>query len=381
MAELSASVVNQPRSGIREVMELAGTVENVIHLEVGEPLFKTPSHIVAAGCKALEDGYTKYTPNAGMQQLRSVIADAVSKDSERRFTADNVIVGIGGVEVINNAFRVFTEPGDEVLIPDPAWPNYVTMATISNVKAIGYPLRFENRFIPDFEELEKLVTDKTRLIVVNSPSNPLGVVFDEEIMKKFVDFANRHDLYLLSDEAYNKLTYGEKFVTPLSFDTEGRVIGAYTFSKTYAMTGWRVGYVVGSEKVIAQMIKLQEAYVSSVPGSMQMAAITAMTGPQDCVEVMRKEYDEHRRIAANILDEFGIEYYMPKGAFYMWIKAGCENSKEFAKKLVMEKHVAVAPGATFGDTGEGFIRISIASGKEDLEIGVRKLAEAISAFA
>lgn len=381
MAELSASVVNQPRSGIREVMELAGTVENVIHLEVGEPLFKTPDHIVTAGCKALEDGYTKYTPNAGMQQLRSVIAAAVSKDSGRQFTADNVIVGIGGVEVINNAFRVFTEPGDEILIPDPAWPNYVTMATISNVKAVGYPLRFENGFVPDFDEIEKLVTGKTRLIVVNSPSNPLGVVFSEEVIKKFVDFANRHDLYLLSDEAYNKLTYDAKFVTPLSFDTEGRVIGAYTFSKTYAMTGWRVGYVVGSEKVIAQMIKLQEAYVSSVPGAMQMAAVTAMTGSQECVEVMRNEYAEHRLIAAGILDEFGIEYYMPMGAFYMWIKAGCENSKEFAKNLVLEKHVAVAPGVTFGYTGEGFIRISIASSKEDLEIGVRRLAESIKSLA
>lgn len=381
MAELSSSVVNQARSGIREVMELAGTVSDVIHLEVGEPLFKTPDHIVRAGCSALENGYTKYTPNAGMQDLRSVIASVVSRDSGREFTADNVIVGIGGVEVINNAFRVFCEPGDEIMIPDPAWPNYVTMATIANVRAVGYPLRFENGFTPDFDELEKLVSEKTKLIVVNSPSNPLGVVFDETVMRRFVDFANRHDLYLLSDEAYNKLTYGVDHVTPLSFDTEGRVIGAYTFSKTYAMTGWRVGYVVGSENVITQMIKLQEAYVSSVPGSMQMAAITAMTGPQDCVEEMRQEYDAHRRIAADILDEFGIEYFMPTGAFYMWIKAGCQDTKEFAKKLVLEKHVAVAPGVTFGTTGEGFIRISLASSREDLNIGVRRLAESIRANA
>lgn len=377
MADLSVSVVNQARSGIREVMELAGTLENVIHLEVGEPLFKTPEHIVKAGCQALENGYTKYTPNAGIQKLREVIAATVSKDSGRDFTAENVIVGIGGVEVINNAFRVFCEPGDEILIPDPAWPNYVTMATISNVKAVGYPLLYENNFEPDFDAMEKLVNEKTKLIVVNSPSNPLGVVFGEEVMKKFVEFANKHDLYLLSDEAYNKLVYGVKHVTPLSFDTEGRVIGAYTFSKTYAMTGWRVGYIVGSEKVITQMIKLQEAYVSSVPGSMQMAAVTAMTGPQDCVEEMRTEYDEHRKIAAGILDEFGIDYFMPNGAFYMWIKAECCDSKEFAKKLVLEQKVAVAPGATFGKTGEGFIRISLASKKEDLEIGVRKLAEAI----
>ncbi len=380
MAELSVSVVNQARSGIREVMELAGTVPDVIHLEVGEPLFKTPDHIVQAGCNALINGYTKYTPNAGMQELRTVIAESASKDFGREFTAENVIVGIGGVEVINNAIRVFCEPGDEILIPDPAWPNYVTMATIANVKAVGYPLLFENDFEPDFDEIEKLVTEKTRLIVVNSPSNPLGVVFGEETMKKFVDFANRHDLYLLSDEAYYKLVYDTEFVTPLSFDTEGRVIGAYTFSKTYAMTGWRVGYVIGSEKVITQMIKLQEAYVSSVPGSMQMAAVTAMTGPQDCVEEMREEYDAHRQIAAKILDEFGIAYYMPKGAFYMWIKAGCENSKEFAKQLVLEKHVAVAPGGTFGNTGEGFIRISLASSREDLEVGVRRLAESIKAI-
>ena len=275
MTSVSQSVQRAPRSGIRKIMELSQTMEGVLHLEVGEPLFQTPAHIVEAGCEALRQGFTKYTPNAGMQQLRETIAEVKSKQLKLAIRPENVIVGIGGVEVINNAFRAICEPGDEILIPDPAWPNYVMMATIASAKVVPYRLLPENHFFPDMGELERLVTERTKMIVVNSPSNPLGVIFPQKVMERLVDFANRHDLFLLSDEAYEQMVYQGEMVTPLTMDSQHRVIAAHTFSKTYAMTGWRVGYVIADLPIIQAMTKLQEAYISSVPAATQMAAIAA----------------------------------------------------------------------------------------------------------
>lgn len=378
MAGIAKTVLNEPRSGIRNIMELALTMEDVIHLEVGEPQFATPAHIVEAGRQALADGYTKYTPNAGMNELRAAVARSKSKQLGVELTAGNVLIGIGGVEVINAVFRVLCEAGDEILLPDPSWPNYKMMATISSTRAVPYHLLAENDFYPDMDELESLVTDKTRLLVVNSPSNPLGVVFPEKVMRELLDFAERHDLYLLSDEAYEQIVYDGEMVSPVSFDKSGRVIAAHTMSKTYAMTGWRIGYAIASEDVISAMTKVQEAYVSSVPGAFQMAAVAALEGPQDCVSEMRDEYKRHRDAVATILEKNNIKFYMPGGAFYMWINIGARRSQEFAESLLREKHVTVSPGSAFGSTGEGWIRISLASSLEDLETGMNRMVEFIN---
>lgn len=378
MANLSPSVVNQPRSGIRRIMELSQTISNVLHLEVGEPLFHTPAHIVEAACLALNQGATKYTPNAGIMPLREAIAKKASKDLNIKILSDNVLVGVGGVQVINSAIRVCCEPGDEVLIPDPSWPNYQMMAVIANVRPVSYSLKFENNYQPDFDELEKLTSKRTRLIIVNSPSNPLGVVFSDKTMQEFVDFSKRHNIRLLSDEAYEKLVFDSKHVSPLPMDPDRQVISAYTFSKTYAMTGFRVGYAITDVQTIEQMKKIQEAYVSSVPGAMQMAAVSALEGPQDCVAQMRSVYEKHRRLAADILDNHNIKFFLPNGAFYMWIYANVKDSTQFAEKLVIENRVAVAPGSTFGKNGEGYIRISLASEKEVVQEGVKRLAQVIA---
>ena len=373
MAEVSQSVQRAPRSGIRKIMELSQTMEGVLHLEVGEPLFQTPAHIVEAGCEALRQGFTKYTPNAGMQQLRETIAAVKSEQLKLAIRPENVIVGIGGVEVINNAFRAVCEPGDEILIPDPAWPNYVMMATIANARIVPYRLCPENQFFPDIDELERLVTERTRMIVVNSPSNPLGVIFPRTVMEALVEFANRHDLFLLSDEAYEKIVYQGEMVSPLTMDTQHRVIAAHTFSKTYAMTGWRVGYVIADLPMIQAMTKLQEAYVSSVPAATQIAAIAALKGPQDCIEEMSAAYQRNRDKVAEMLSAAGITYFNPSGAFYMWVSIDGRNSTEFAQRLVQAEKVALAPGSTFGATGEGWIRISLASPTEDLVEGVQRM--------
>lgn len=373
MTSVSQSVQRAPRSGIRKIMELSQTMEGVLHLEVGEPLFQTPTHIVEAGCEALRQGFTKYTPNAGMQQLRETIAEVKSKQLKLAIRPENVIVGIGGVEVINNAFRAICEPGDEILIPDPAWPNYVMMATIASAKVVPYRLLPENHFFPDMGELERLVTERTKMIVVNSPSNPLGVIFPQKVMERLVDFANRHDLFLLSDEAYEQMVYQGEMVTPLTMDSQHRVIAAHTFSKTYAMTGWRVGYVIADLPIIQAMTKLQEAYISSVPAATQMAAIAALKGPQDCVREMCAAYRENRDRVAEILSANGVTYFTPSGAFYMWISIDGRDSSRFAQDLVQKERVAVAPGGTFGRTGEGWVRVSLASPTDDLLEGVRRM--------
>lgn len=315
MASISKSVLREPRSGIRKIFEMSQNVPGAIHLEIGEPQFETPEHIVAAGCKALRDGYTKYTPNAGITELREAIARHRTAEYSYEVKPDNILVGIGGVEVINAVFRALCDPGDEVLLPDPSWPNYKMMATISSTKVISYHLRPENCFYPDLSELESLITPKTKLLVVNSPSNPLGVVFDRDMMKKLVAFAEKHDIYLLSDEAYERIVYTNAYISPMKVKKSAHVIAAHTMSKTYAMTGWRIGYIIADEEVIAAVTKLQEAYVSSTPGAFQMAAVTALDSSQDCVEAMRAEYQRHRDSVATILDQAGIKSICPPVRF------------------------------------------------------------------
>lgn len=377
MRELAGTVVNAPRSGIRKIMEAAQQMDNVIHLEVGEPLFPTPDHIVEAGCNALRDGYTKYTPNAGTDELRDVIAAKKTESLGYEIKRENILVGIGGVEVINCLFRTICDPGDEILIPDPAWPNYKTMAVIANAKVVPYHLLPENDFMPDFDQLETLVNENTKLLVVNSPSNPLGVVFPEDTMLRLKAFADAHGLYILSDEAYEDIYYDQKPVSPLKFGLTGNLIAAYTMSKSYAMTGWRIGYAIAPAEVIAEMTKLQEAYVSSVPGANQKAAVAALNGPEECIANMRGQYKANMEMVRDILDNAGIKYCMPGGAFYMWISIEGRESTGFCVDFLKACKVAISPGQTFGESGEGWVRISLASDTADLRVGVQRLADYI----
>lgn len=373
MPHMSDLALGLAQSGIRRIMNAAITRPHVIRLEVGEPRFATPRHIVDAAYEGALAGYTKYTANWGIPELRTAIAERVTLDTGRAVPPEMIGVTVGAVGAIYGIVRVLVDPGDEVLIPDPGWPNYRMLVTACAARPVDYHLREYEGFIPSREVLEAAVSPRTKAIIINTPSNPLGTVIPAGAMSELVAFARDHDLWVISDEVYEKIVFFGEHVSALRFDTDERVVVASGFSKSYAMTGWRIGYAVAPEPVIAQLAKMQESYVSCTPGPSQKAAEAALRGPQDCVVQMRDAYDQNRKLATSLLDRLGITYHMPAGAFYLWTKIGCADSMEFALTLLDEEQVAVAPGSTFGPTGEGYIRLSLASAPEDIAEGIERL--------
>jgi aspartate aminotransferase len=362
-----------PAQAIREIMELAWRRPDAIHLEVGEPGFPTPPHIVEAAARAARDGYTRYTPNAGILGLRSALADKLARVNGYRASPEQVVVGAGGVEVLHTLLLALTDPGDELLLPDPAWPNFAQMA---HLQALS-PRFYTQRFLPSVQQLEELVTPRTRVLLVNSPSNPLGAVVPSGLWVELVEFAERHGLWLISDECYDEIAFDGTFVSPLAVAPSDRVIGVYSFSKVYAMTGWRVGYCVAPLAVADAVTRLQEPLISCVNAPAQMAALAALTGPQEIVGMMREAYRERRDAAVSLLQAAGVPVLMPAGAFYLWIdvtRSG-RSSREFAFSLIEERGVAVSPGTAFGAEGEGFVRVSMASELDALLEGTRRLVE------
>lgn len=376
MRPLSSTVKNMRRSGIREIMDLAQAMPEVIHLEVGEPGFPTPSHIVQAAHKAAEEGFTKYTPNAGLLSLREQIVSKLAALNGLELSVENVVVTTGAVGALATALIAILEPGEEVLIPDPAWPNFEMIIICSHGVPKFYPLSPENRFWPEIGVLEDLVTPRCKAMIMNSPSNPTGAVFPAEHIQALVDFAVRHDLYLIADEVYEQLIFEVDHVSPGRLDDDGRVVGVHSFSKTYAMTGWRVGYAVASRSVAELIAKLQEPYFSCASSVSQKAAEAALMGSQDCVAKMRKEYQKNRDLAAKLLKDAGLAFVRPQGTFYTMvdISAFGLDSYTFAKKLLEEQAVAVAPGRTFGPSGDGYIRISLAPTAVEIREGLARLA-------
>lgn len=373
MRGISKTVTRIERSGIREIMDQALNMENVVRLEVGEPLFKTPLHIQAAAKKAIDDGFTKYTANAGVWSLREKIADDVNRKYHKAITGENVVVSSGAVGALSCAIRALADAGDEVLIPDPGWPNYHMMVESIDAVPVRYHLNETNRFLPSLGELQSLVTPKTTVMVMNSPSNPLGTIFPKELTATIVDFAEINQLYVISDEVYENIIYEGRHESILAYDSD-RMIGVYSFSKSYSMTGFRVGYAVADTEIIRQMAKLQEATVSCANSIAQIAAQAAISGPQECIDEMVKGYQENLETATILLDSYEINYLNPKGAFYIWVDVGCADSKKFAKEFLAKYHVSVAPGRTFGPSGSRYIRLSLASEKESIEIGISRLA-------
>jgi aspartate aminotransferase len=373
--DISARATGLPHQAIREVMELAWRRPDAIHLEVGEPGFPTPAHIVEAAAEAAREGHTKYTPNAGIVPLREALAEKVARVNGYEATPDQVVVGAGGVQILHNVLLALTDPGDEVLMPDPAWPDFVQMAHL-----LGTPPRFYHQtpqtgFLPTVEELEELVTPRTRVLVVNSPSNPLGAVVPAELSQELVAFAERRGLWLVSDECYDEIAFDGTFASPMSVAPSPRIISAYSFSKVYAMTGWRVGYCVAPPEVAATLTRLQEPIVSCVNAPAQLGALAALTGPQEVVREMRDAYRERRDAAVELLSAAGVPVLRPSGAFYLWVditRSG-RDSRDFAFSLIAERGVAVAPGTAFGAAGEGFVRLSMAAELEDLLEGARRL--------
>jgi aspartate aminotransferase len=374
MPALSELVQGMQQSGIRRIMNAAMTMEGVVRLEVGEPRFATPAHIVEAANAAALAGYTKYTANSGIPSLREAIAERVSEDSGLTVSPDRVGVTVGAVGAVYGAVRVLVDSGDEVLIPEPGWPNYRMVVSSCGAVPASYALRKEDGFLPTIEGLERALTPRTKILLINTPSNPLGTVFPADLMESVMALARRRDLWVISDEVYEKIIFNGKHTSACRFDNDGRVIMVSGFSKTYAMTGWRVGYAVAPPAVIAQLAKMQEGYVSCAPGPSQKAAEAALRGPQDCVARMCMAYEENARLATGLLDELGVCYHRPQGAFYLWVTVGCPDSMGFALDLLQQERVALAPGSTFGPAGEGYVRISLASAPEDIAEGIRRLA-------
>lgn len=377
MPRLAENAERMPRSGIRRVMDLAWSLDQpIIGLHVGEPSFPTPLHIRQAAQDALARGETKYVPNAGVAPLRRAIAKKVTEKNGISATPEQVVVSAGGMQAIYVALSATIQAGDEVLIPDPGWPNFDMAVRLLQAAPVPYPLDPENSFLPDISVLEGLVTERTKLIVVNTPSNPLGAVLTAELAEALCRFADRHDLWLLSDECYDALTFDVPHISPGSFDEQDRVISCFSFSKTYAMTGMRVGYLVTPLSMAATAAKMQEPLIACVNAPAQYGALGALEGPQDIVDEMRLTYKERRDAAARLLGDAGTGYLMPHGAFYLWIdvRDRCFGDVDaWALKLLKDHHVAVAPGTAFGAVGQGWVRTSLATATEDLIEGLRRL--------
>ncbi len=375
-ARVNPALATMPSSGIREIMYAALRRPDAIRLEVGEPDFATPAHIIEAAHVAAMEGHTGYVSSAGIPPLRDALATKVRERNHHAVAPEQVIVCQGGVQGIYASLVTLTRPGDEVLIPDPAWPNFLMMAQLLNLHPVTYPLSAANGFVPTIEVLERLVTERTRLIIVNSPSNPLGSIIDRALMTALLELADRHDLWVLSDECYDEITFDDSFVSPASI-AAGRVVSVYSFSKTYAMTGWRVGYVVAPPAVATLLAKCQEPLVSCISTPTQYAALTAITGPQDVVGVMRDAYRARRDGALAALEGSALKALPPRGAFYLWVDVSSSGmpSRELALRLLEARGVAVAPGSAFGSGGEGFVRVSLASSPENLAAGLGRLVE------
>jgi aspartate/methionine/tyrosine aminotransferase len=357
-------------------MELAWRDPAAIHLEVGEPDLPTPEHVVEAAHQAALAGRTRYAPNAGLPELREALADKVARRNGYGARPGQVVVTQGGIQALYLVLRALLEPGDEVLLPDPAWPNYRMIAHLLGARVLSYPLVAEGDFLPRLEDLERLVSPRTRAILVNSPSNPLGSVVHRELMGEVLAFARRRGLWFISDEVYDEVVFDDVFVSAGSVaEPQDRIVSIYSFSKVYAMTGWRVGYLVAPPDLAKILTGMQEPIISCVNTPAQMAALAAVTGPQDVVQEMSVAYRARRDELLEVLDRGGLPARRPSGAFYVWadVSAAGATSMELARSLIAREHVAVAPGSAFGELGEGYVRLSLASPREDLLEGTSRL--------
>ncbi|KPU62229.1 aromatic amino acid aminotransferase [Thermococcus sp. EP1] len=373
------------RSKIRELFERASKMENVISLGIGEPDFDTPQNIKDAAKRALDEGWTHYTPNAGVPELRNAISEYYADHHGIEIPVQNVLITAGAYEATYLAFESLLEDGDEVIIPDPAFVCYAEDAKVAEAKAVRLPLREENDFQPDPDELLELITKKTRMIVLNYPNNPTGATLDEDIAKAIADIAQDYNIYILSDEPYEHFLYdGAKHIPMIKYAPDNTIL-ANSFSKTFAMTGWRLGFTIAPEEIIRDMIKLHAYIIGNVASFVQIAGVAALREEASwkAVENMKKEYAKRRNLVLEKLKEVPyIKAFKPKGAFYVFanIKETGMKSEEFAEWLLDKAGVVVIPGTAFGPNGEGYIRISYATRQENLLEAISRMKKALEAL-
>lgn len=372
-------------SGIRIMFALADDIPGVVNLGIGQPDFDTPEFIREAAKQALDEGFTRYPPAKGFEDLRQAIAAKLKR--ENNITADpatDIYVAVGAMQVIFNSCLHLLNKGDEVIVIDPGYDYYSQIRLFGGVP-VTVPARESNLFKVDPDDIRAAVTDKTKLMIINTPSNPTGAIFDEKILRAIARIALDHDLFVLSDEPYEHILYdGHRHISIGSFDgMPERTISAFTLSKSYAMTGWRVGYTVAPPALIDEMEKLMEHMVSGVTAVAQRAALAAIEGPQDCVRDMVDTYDKRRRIVHEGLNAIeGIKCLMPESTFYAFpnISSFGLSSWEFARYLVTEHKVAVVPGSIFGRAGEGYVRLSFAASVEQLKEGIARIRRGVEAL-
>lgn len=363
-------------------MDLALRDPRALHLEIGEPDAAPAVHVVEAVAAAARDGRTGYTSSLGLDTLRAAVADRVGRTHGRVTGAQEVVVTHGAMHGLAMAMATLLGPGDEILLPDPAFPNWQMAAVAASAVVRPYPTRAERGFVPDPAEVEARITPRTRALVVCSPNNPTGAVYPDHVVAALVDVARRHDLWLLSDECYEAVTFDAPHASPLTHDTDGRVLAFFSASKTYALTGWRAGWaVVPQPGVVEAMGHLAEATVAcpSTPG--QVAALAALTGPQDGVVAQVASYRERRDAACALLTARGVRHVVPHGAFYLMVDVDEPDTDAFAHRLLARRHVAVAPGATFGAQAAGMVRVSLAAPADVLLEGLGRLADEVGAVA
>lgn len=381
MPELSPHVRNAAANQIREITQAAWAQPNAIVLSIGEPGFPTPPHILEAAQATLGRDETGYTPNAGITPLRAAFADRVSRQNGREVAPGRAFVTAGAQQGLHLAMSMLLDAGDEILIPNPGYPTFAMTARLLHAEPMEYPLYPEHDFQPRIADIEALITDRTRVLLLNSPSNPLGAVFSPDLVRDLVELARRRDLWIISDECYEAFTYDVPHVSPLAYDGDSstggeRVIVSVTLSKTYGLTGLRIGALITPAGLETRMSTVMESIVSCVASPSQYAALAALTGPQDYVSSAAAHYRTNRDAAAAVLDAKGIPYLKAQGAFYLWADmshATEKNVRAWTQKFLAEQGVAVAPGTAFGSIGEGWIRVALCGSTEDLVTGLERL--------
>lgn len=376
MPEIAPHIARMPGSGVRHILERALRRPGTIVLAVGEPGEVAGAAIRDAAAAAWTAGAIRYTPNGGIPALREAIRAKLARENGLEADVEQIWVTVGATQALHLAMALTLSRGDEVLVPDPGYTTFTMNAHLLQAMPVPYPLRPDRGFQPDLDELDALVTPRTRALIVNTPSNPLGSTFDRATLEALMALARRHDLWVISDEVYERFTWGHPHVSPATLDDDGRVLSVFSMSKTYAMTGARVGWLVTPPGWRQTMLRVQESVVSCVDEPAQRAAVAALTGEQTAVAASAAHYRDNLAAATALLDARGLRYLAPTGAFYLWIDVSDASGGDvvaWCERFLDEHGVAVAPGSAFGASGEGWVRVCVASDKAELLEGLSRL--------
>ena len=356
--------------------ELREQGKDVVGFGAGEPDFNTPDHICDAAIDAIRAGFTKYTPASGTNELKEAVCKKFKQFNGLEYQPDQIVISNGGKHSLTNIFTALLNPGDEVLIPQPSYVSYEPCAILAGAKPVIIDLKAENEFRLTAQELEEVITDRSKVLILPYPNNPTGAIMEREDLEAIAEVIRRHDLIVMSDEIYGELTYKGKHVSIASLPgMKERTILINGFSKAYAMTGWRLGYACGPTDIIGQMTKIHQFAIMCAPTTSQYAAVEALKNGDDDIAEMCKAYNQRRRYLLHAFREMGLECFEPYGAFYVFpcIRQFGMTSDEFASRFLAEEKVAVVPGTAFGDSGEGFLRISYAYSLENLKVAIARL--------